>query len=152
MCFHSMSASDMASATAPGFEVEQTIALVSDRASQSLFRMLFSQQRVARETSAQEHCEVVSLLQGLASAVASSRSEISEIKDRYQHPPAPVLQPQLFPPFIVAESRSSSALSLDVSSDSSDVVQGGPLPCPFCPATHFSEKVHVQHMNRVLCR
>ena len=78
MCFHSMSASDMASATAPGFEVEQTIALVSDRASQSLFRMLFSQQRVARETSAQEHCEVVSLLQGLASAVASSRGADSE--------------------------------------------------------------------------
>ena len=147
-----MSESDMASATAPGFEIEQTIALVADNASQSLFRMLFYQQRVARETSAHDHCEVVSLLQGLAAAVASSRSDMAEIKDRYQHPPAPVLQPRVFPSFIQADSRSSSAISGDASSGQSEVVPDGILKCPFCPASHCNEKSHVQHMNRIMVR
>jgi hypothetical protein len=144
-----MSASESTTGLAPGVEIDRVISLVNDHTSQSLFRMLFAQQRYDRDVQAQGHSEIMSVLQSMAGSVARTQTDVAQFKKfQQQYPPAPTIYPE----FVHADDRTSSSTSGPLSSSSSDVVLGGPLQCPFCPASHTNEKSHVQHMNRIPLR
>ena len=91
----------------------------------------------------------MSVLQSMAGSVARTQTDVAQLnKFQQQYPPAPTIYPE----FVHADDRTSSSTSGPLSSSSSDVVLGGPLQCPFCPASHTNEKSHVQHMNRIPLR
>ena len=132
-----MSASESTTGLAPGVEIDRVISLVNDQTSQSLFRMLFAQQRLDRDAQAQGHSEIMSVLHSMAGSVACTQADVVQLKSFHQqYPPAPAI----FPEYVRADSRTSTSTSGPLSSSSSDVVLGGPFQCPFGPASHTNEK------------
>lgn len=146
---------------APG--VADVIASVTDKAAQALFRMILQERQERSSIDLARHNEVVALLSSLSSGLIETKDDIAEIKRRIDYsPPFPVAccegqdRRSGFPSEIHARTASNSTVSSRSAGSSgskrssSSHSSNGPLQCPFCPKRHDSERVHVQHMNRIL--
>jgi hypothetical protein len=146
---------------APG--VDSLIESVKDQSARSLFRFLVRERESQAAVAAERHNELVAMISNVSMGLAQAHTDIGDIKSRFNNPPPhPVsLSGHVgagFPLVINAQSGSSgkSSLSSRQSGSSSSKRSksshspDGPLACPFCPSRHSSEKVHVQHMNRIL--
>lgn len=148
----------MATGLAPG--VDAVIDAVSDDASRALFRMLMLERQERNAIESARHDQVVSLLSGVSLGLENAKADIAEIKSRMDCPaPCPLAFSERhdrsggYPAEIQARTASNStasSLSAGSKRSSSSHSSNGPLHCPFCPHRHDSEKVHVQHMSRIL--
>lgn len=143
---------------APG--VVAVIDSVSDDASRALFRMLIQERQEQKSMDAARHDQVVSLLSDVSVGLSNAKADIAAIKCRMDGPALCPLSCSEdincrngFPSLIHARTASNSTASSQSAGSkrsSSSHVSDGPLHCPFCPSRHDSEKVHVQHMDRIL--
>jgi|LauGreDrversion4_2_1035121.scaffolds.fasta_scaffold190287_1 hypothetical protein len=146
---------------APG--VADVIDSVTDKAARALFRMILQQHQERSAIDLARHTEVVALLSSVSSGLIQTKDDIADIKRRIDGPPPhPVAywegldRRSDFPSEIHARTASNSSVSTPRSGSSgskrssSSNSSNGPLQCPFCSKRHDSERVHVQHMNRIL--
>lgn len=144
---------------APG--VDTLIESVKDQSARSLFRFLVRERESQAEVAAKRHEELVAMISNVSMGLAQAYTDIGDIKGRFNYPPPhPVSlsgHASAFPVVINAQSGSDkSSLSSRQSGSSSSKRSksshspDGPLACPFCTNRHSTEKVHVQHMNRIL--
>jgi|LauGreDrversion4_2_1035121.scaffolds.fasta_scaffold244836_1 hypothetical protein len=136
-----------------------TISRVSDVASRQMFQILLEENRLIYGALSQSIAASNAAVAGLAS-VTSSLNEtriqlaalIPHVAQLSVHGTASNV---LYPMMIHADSPVSSTTGDTGKSggtqDSIPTVDGI-LKCPFCPHRHDSEKVHVQHLMRLLDR
>jgi len=146
---------------APGAFTDMTVpdvCSVADPATQRMFMFMVQEHRnmmvAVRECIGATNAATASLV-NVATALESTRSEIAAV--------VPLLSQAVrgngaFPRVINASSPiSTSTVNTGDSTSSIGSVQSvdvpdGPLHCPFCSHRHDSEKVHVQHLVRLIDR
>lgn len=131
------------------------ISAVADPASQQMFMYMIKEQRDI--LVAMRDCIVASnaATAGMVTVVAALESTRSEIAAVVPLLSQAVRGDVVLPGVINASSPlSGTSFGSELSSGSTASVHvpDGPLHCPFCPHRHDSEKVHVQHLVRLIDR
>ncbi len=138
---------------------DDTISRVSDVAARQMFRYLIEENRKMYGALSQSIAASNAAVAGLASVTSSLDQTRSQLASLIPHVAQLSVHGTasnvLYPVVIHADSPISSTTGDTGQSggtqDSAPSLDGI-LKCPFCPHRHDSEKVHVQHLMRLLDR
>ena len=140
-----------------GADTVAAVARVADPASRGLFESLLAENQKMHNALDASIAASNAATSGLAAVTVSldrTNEQLATVLSRLSHVQTGGV---LYPMVISASSPISSATAesgSSVGSGSAKEVHNpdGPLPCPFCPHRHDTEKVHHQHMVRLIDR